>query len=339
MPIYQGSNKINDITDGSTDIQEVYAGSDLVWSAGPQSRVYVAANNSQMEVFEPDGTSAWHKNYSDGNTLRIATNPSGEIVAGYQYNLVRKLDANGNELWTENTDNNVRGIAFGPNGNIYYGTDDGWIYRLDSSGNQDWQRDFIDGDSTDIYDLAADTHGYLHVVTGGSSFCYRGMVNLSDGSGVYKVGSSGANWRGLAVDSTNYMIYTTNASDNSLNAFSYDSSGWNYQYDYTDFNKTPTQVVVDGQGKLYVSCWDDNFHVVEDTGSSLTNVQITTCVDGRGAGVAPDNYFYGGDSWNNKVTCWNSSGSQEWESTLTDYSSVRRMAIEPGRYGTFPNDW
>ncbi len=180
-------------------------------------------NDAFVHKLDPDGNSLWtHQFGAVAEAFSVAVNASGDAyVAGYtrgaltgspsaggQDAFVRKLDADGNALWTRqfgtSSSDIARGVAVDASGNVYVagetfgalegsnaGSNDTFVRKLSTTGTALWTRQFGTSGSEFANAVAVDASGNVFIA-GQTSFTLGGMslttyevfVRILDGTGV-----------------------------------------------------------------------------------------------------------------------------------------------------------
>ena len=85
----------------------------------------------------------------------LSTATGNNVYTGSQDGTVRKLNSNGNEIWsfTGHTGSSVFDVAVDSLGNVYTGSTDNTVRKIDSNGNQIWS---FTGHTASVYAVAVD---------------------------------------------------------------------------------------------------------------------------------------------------------------------------------------
>lgn len=334
MTLKIDGTKPSDIKIDGTDVQEVKIDGTTVWKRG--ENIYVAANNSRLYKLDQDQNLAWSKNYSDGNTLAVATNPSEDVVVGYQYNLVRKLNSAGTEQWTYSTNNNVRAVAFDENGYVYAGTDETKLYKWDSNGNLQWSN-YLSSGGNEIWSIAVKSGGYIYVGTGNTSTDTVYMVDRT-GTEIDYISSSDFGLSDIALYGS--YIFLANQSNNGITV--YENVGDAFSTSRVEHYSTPegaTGVSADDNGNIYACSYNDVVYKLSWSPNTLTENWSTSVNNNpRDVEVAPGTYnSYTVPDNAQQLNKLNSLGTSQWTYGLD--TNGRAVAVVPGLYGTFPGEW
>ena len=336
MPIYEGSSEIDTLYEGGNQIDKVYEGSSLVYeSYNYLEYAYVAAGSSHTYKVDSGGNSKWHRNDTDGNAIAIEARKDEKAVIGYEYNLIRFVDEDGNEIWTYSTGNNVRAVTFGPDDYIYYATDDGYIGKLNESATLVWQNSntVFANNNKIIYDIEVDNQGVLAVA--GQE--YSGLYDSADGSEKVTRDEGNYNTFGVELDPENGRFYIAHGYPE---VEVYDYSQWDltYAHDAGD----PTGNVKDvsfhpTNREVLASSMDDTLYKYSDGTFDLTLEQTTNVSDGNGVKWTPNRNIYVIDGWYNTLLKLDSSLNNSWGVNLD--STPRDISVTPGTFGTRTALW
>jgi uncharacterized protein (TIGR03437 family) len=158
----------------------------------------VGQTNSSIFIYliDPSGNEVWTRNFIDPvlfDVIGASADATGVYFFGYTgpavpvtYNVLRKFDAGGNDLWTYQFDKSSIILGAAPDGQGVYveffpsgGDPDLSVRRLDPKGSETWTRDIVPSFSAGA--IAADATGfYLAGMTYSalSGQCYAGQGDI-----------------------------------------------------------------------------------------------------------------------------------------------------------------
>ena len=195
---------------------------------------------------DKDGNEIWSNHYNLTSHFSMLyrveeTSDGGFIVAGVsyfdtastEYGWLLRLDANGNEIWSnqygiatsievlvsvkQTSDGGFIAAGYTDGtlpGNISYGLDDGWVLRVDANGNEIWSNQYGSAGSDRIEGIIiTDDNHFVAVGATTGSVTDGTLIGIEDGW-MLKVDSSGnevwsKQYGSPAVDTFNSIIQTS----------------------------------------------------------------------------------------------------------------------------------
>ena len=317
--------------------------------------------------------------------------PNIYVTRGTSPPEIRKINTNGDVVWSHYIDSDAEAVAVDPQGNVYLATfRDGFI-KLDSQGDLEWQ---LTSSTFGTYSygtsVAAGPDGTVFL--GGTYYdpetgSEHGPKFLEkvDSSGVVQWGYPGSPGP-LAVDSYGYA-YThygrRNTGSDRLHKVSPEGElVWEYNaYDGENTSsRVIEKVVVDTVGNVYVAIgYRNHVQILNSDGELIHTAPFDFPGSTTGLTICPDGYLYGSAEHSSLFKLRPFSDEVVWESwecssevdhyrvnhSVVDSSGFvygltsgdirkldgdgvvvdrpsgggRRIAIDPGPYGTFPDEW
>lgn len=288
--------------------------------------VYVAGRTGEVCSVYGDGDRDWCEEIHDDPTSAIAVDPDGAIYTASDDHDACKLSPDGSVQWCfDELGDIVQTVAAGPEGNLFAGSTTGELCKADEDG-QVWC--FDHGDV--VNEIAVDADGRVYTASADETACFISADgNYSDcydhGDFLYAVA--------VGTDDTFYVGATdgevcyVNAEDPANDAVC-----------HTPHSDHVQGVAVDHQDYVYTGSRDGTVCKLDQTGSS------EWCVDQHGdswiidVAVDPDGYVYTASADDTACKLAPDDGSEQW-CFDDDTWHKNDVAVFPGAYGAFPDQW
>ena len=223
-----------------------------------------------------------------------------QIYTASSDNTVRKVDSDGNEVWSFTGHTSiVNGVAVDADGNVYSASNDNTVRKIDSSGNEVWS---FTGHSSSVTSVAIDADGNVYSI--GLDDTLRKID--AQGNEVWRVFSTFDVFEGVAVD-LDGNIYVGDLN----RIYKLDNDGnevWTYVGD-ASFN----DLAVDSSGNVYGAAEDNIVVKVDSDGNKVwTFTGHTGWVNGIAVDIEGNVYSGSNDNTVRKI---DSDGNQVWSFT------------------------
>ena len=233
--------------------------------------IYIASNNGELYVLNPEGIVLWSYPTKGGTGFSAVTGTDGTIYVSFTDG-VHAIHPSGVQKWSYLTERSVcSSPVIGDDGTIYFGCYGGMLYALNSDGTLRWHYDT--GDALYCSAPALGEDGTLYVSASDGSLADVGDSNAFDG-GLHAVDSSGElKWKydtgsaivaspAIGADGTIYVCST----DGTLYAL--DPSGLStLKWSYTAGGGIHSSPAVGADGTIYVGASDGNLYAIDGDGT------------------------------------------------------------------------
>ncbi len=210
-------------------------------------------------------------------------------------NTIKKIDADGNVLWTfTGHTGQVYAVTVDYDGFVYSGSYDKRLKKIDPNGNQVWESI----DEGYITGVAVDLNGYVYT----SSYSYVSKID-PDGNRLWTNTEHTSYVRAVAVDDLGF-VYSC-SEDNTVRKI--DSNG-NQVWSFTGHTANVTSVVVGSNGFVYSGSADNTVRKIDPDGNQVWSFTGHTSTV-YGVAVTNDDYVYS-CSFNNTIRKINSEGTE-----------------------------
>jgi outer membrane protein assembly factor BamB len=288
--------------------------------------VYSGGSDNEVHKIDSAGSNVWEYT-GHGSTVRaVAVDPQGYVYSGGGSDEVHKTDPDGNVVWvyTGHT-STVRAVAVDADGYVYSGSNDNELHKINSDGNNVWE--YTDHTST-VRGVAVDADGFVY---SGSNDNSVHKID-SDGNNVWTYTEhTGTVWF-VAVDTAGF-VYSASADDT---VHKIDPDG-NNVWVYEGHGGTVEGVAVDPNGFVYSGARDNEVHKIDPDGNVVWVYTGHGSSSVRAVAVDPEGFVYSGAS-DNEVHKIDPDGNVVWVYEGHG-STIRAVAVDPGLYGAFPEEW
>jgi outer membrane protein assembly factor BamB len=257
----------------------------LVPAIAADGTIYSGNDDTNLYAVSAAGAVRW--TYPVGGTVFTSANVAGDgtvyVGGGTNSHAMVAVNKDGTLRWTFATGNDVLSSpALGFNGTAFVGCEDNQLYAVDPTGKQTWQYNVGEGSQTPVVGI----DGTLY-------FAGKDSVCAVDGQGNLKwvtQTQNDASTPSIGADGTVYAV------DSKGNLAAYEPTKgtpiWSTPLSDVD---TSNQVVVGGDGTLYVGSTTGAFYAVSPTGSVKWTLMTGDAIHGPAAIGADGTLYFGSD--------------------------------------------
>ena len=248
--------------------------------------VYSGSSDQTVRKIDPDGNELWS---SDVNTTiyTVAVDQDRFVFIGNFDNTIRKIDPGGNQVWSfTGHENTVYGLDTDRNGFVYSASLDNTVRKIDPDGNQVWA---FTGHSDNVWDVAVDQDGFVY--SGSSDQTVRKID--PDGNQVWSFTGHSGNIRTVTVDQDGFVYSGSFGTEDSI-LRKIDPDGnqvWSFSGDGS--TSTVHNVTVDQDGFVYYGSNDRTARKIDPDGNQLWLIEFDGVNDAvRGVDISRDGAVY-----------------------------------------------
>lgn len=126
----------------------------------PEVFVYSGSEDNTVRKIDADGNQVWSFTGHTGYVNDIDADDNGNVYTASEDKTIRKIDSNGNQVWSNSYTARTTGVRVDKDGFVYTSSYDGNVRKLDNNGNQIWT---YTGYGGDIFKVRIDTVGNVYM--------------------------------------------------------------------------------------------------------------------------------------------------------------------------------